>query len=160
MFRLFVNILVALLTFAIGVSMCGLFVTHTSIEDISKDSASYNGRIVEIESYLSLNSRENDGQEWMLGEPFEKPEAWTYLDIKTDTSLLIELRNKLAVNLPERQYNRAKVVVVGRVTDNCLSSTCCFGRSITIDVSSITQTGPVELYSVPYPFNQSRPEIY
>ena len=103
---------------------------------------------MQIESYIQLDSI---GERVLyLGEPFEKPEAWTYLNTEENSINVDYLRNQLKENLSKNHFKRAKVLVKGKVEDNCNKGvTCCFGRSITIKAQEVVQLEPIEDYTLP-----------
>jgi hypothetical protein len=96
---------------------------------------------------------------WSIGEPYNKEEVWTILDLEANSSDLNALHSQLKENLSKQSFKRAKVLVKGIVQDNCtpltsesgeiLSSRCCFGRTITIKAQEITQLEPVEDFTKP-----------
>jgi hypothetical protein len=149
------NIFIALVTFAIGTSIGSDWAPKTTLEEISKDTPYYDGRMVQVESYVAFEAIGIDFSLWTLGEPFEKPEITTVLDmqkVEWTSPTISELRRQLSTNRSAERHNRARVRVIGRVRDNCNPTsgiTCCFGRIVTIDVSSLTRLEEVELYSIP-----------
>ncbi len=151
MLRLARNIVVAIITFWLGVGVVGVWVYRVSLEDISRDVSSYDGKVVAIETYARIARWDEDT--WAFGEQFEKYEVWAYAENENIPGDLTELKRELAVDYTDREYNRVRVLVTGRLHDNCgeLDSTCCFGRSVTLDVRSMTQLGPVERYREPVP---------
>ncbi len=111
---------------------------------------------VEIETYAQLESY--DENSWYIGEPFEKNEVWTNLDLEKNSTNLDALHFQLKENLSERNYKRAKVLVRGTIKDDCktdagngskISFGCCFGKSITIKAQEVIQLAPVENYIRP-----------
>ena len=155
------NVVLALLTFVIGLTFQSFEVPKATLEEISKDTASYDGQLVEVESYIYLTVHDDATVEWMLGEPFEKSEVWVHLSTESNSVDLSQLQRKLTTDYSLNQYNRAKVSVLGRVRDDCLDRTCCFTAGvITIEQPSITQIGPVENYSIPASFiRKPRPTV-
>lgn len=149
--KFLLNLLIPILTFSIGVGIYRTASPNVSIETISEYTFFYDGMNVEIETYIQLEG--SDDNFWYIGEPFEKKEVWTYLDLERNSTNLDALHSQLKENLSERNYKRAKVLVRGTIRDNCKMSDgiarCCFGRSMTIKVQEVIQLGPVEDYARP-----------
>ena len=154
MSRVLLNLTVALLAFILGVASCFFCVTRTTLEEISKNPAFYDGEYVQVESYASFDPEDGDEATWEFGEQFEKSEVFTFLTIKGNSNKINDLREQLTVGRSEEHYRRAMVRVNGIVHDNCLSLTCCFGPTMTIDVQSLTQIDPVETYTIPVQFRR------
>lgn len=145
MSRILVNITVGVLSLCLGiVTAYQPAVSQVSLSDISSDSASYDGVTVDVESFVSY-----DEGVWALGEPFEKPEVIAFLNLDGIKVDINDLRMELSKDRTKREYNRAKVRVIGVLHDNCLDRTCCFGRSVGIDVISLTQLESVQRYELP-----------
>ncbi len=112
---------------------------------------------VQIETFAQLESY--DENSWYLGEPFEKKEVWTILDLEGNSTNLDTLHFQLKENLSKQHFKRAKVLVKGTVKDNCIPevskgggvtlSGCCYGRSMTIKAQEVIQLEPVEDYNLP-----------
>jgi hypothetical protein len=150
-------ILIFILSFAIGVGIYRISSPTVSIETISNHTFFYNGMSVHLETYAQLESY--DENLWYLGEPFEKKEVWTNLDLEQNSSDLTALHSQLKENLSKQHFKRAKVLVKGIVKDNCIPEVskgggvtlggCCFGRSITIKAQEVIQLEPVKDYALP-----------
>jgi hypothetical protein len=140
-----------ILTFAIGVGIYRISVPNVSLETISEHTVFYDGMNVEIETYVQLTHF--DENEWYLGEPFEKKQIFTWLKIGTSNPKIDKLHNELKEGLSETYFKRAKVLVKGKIKDNCKSNeltiTCCFGKSLTITAQEVNQLAPIENYTIP-----------
>jgi hypothetical protein len=146
--KFLLNLLIPILTFIIGVGIYRISTPNVSIETLTKYTAFYDGMNVQIETFAQVEPI--DGKVLYLGEPFEKLEAWTYLHTEGNSLNLDNLHNQLKENLSQKHFKRAKVLVIGRVEDNCnKGTTCCFGKSITIQAQEVTQLEPVEEYDLP-----------
>lgn len=111
---------------------------------------------MEIETYIQLKGY--DENDWYIGEPFEKKESMTSLNLEKNSTNLDALHSQLKENHSEKNYKRAKVLVRGTVKDDCkidrsesgtLSFGCCFGKSITLQATEVIQLSPVEDYTRP-----------
>jgi hypothetical protein len=154
--KFLLNLLIPILTFVIGVGIYRISSPNVSLAAISEYTFFYNGMNVQIETYAQLESY--DGNSWYIGEPFEKQEVSTYLDLENNLTNLDTLHSQLKENLSEQKFKRVKVLVKGTVKDNCnqqgktggsISFGCCFGRSITIKAQEVIQLEPVEDYISP-----------
>jgi hypothetical protein len=147
--------MVAILAFLVGVGSAGL-AHKTSLEEITKDIKSYDGQSVELVTYLQLNPLgqiEPVNDYWILGERFEKPEAFTILDIETNSIKLGSLADELRVDYSRNNFRRVKVLVRGQVVNDCIKhELCCFTQQITITANQIEPLGQPEYYSVPDEF--------
>jgi hypothetical protein len=149
------NLLIPILTFAFGVGVYRVSSPKVSLEKVSNYTFFYDGMNVEIETYAQLTTYDKDN--WYIGEPYEKKEIFTDLDLENNSASLDILHSQLKENLSEQKYKRAKVLVKGTVKDNCKTDAsggkivfgCCFGRSITIKARDIIQLEPVEDYIKP-----------
>ena len=150
--KFLLSFIIPILTFGFGVYIYRISTPNVSLETISNYTQFYDGMNVEIETYAQLLFF--DENDWSIGEMFEKPEAATYLNLENNPTNLANLQNQLKENLTENHYKRAKVLVRGKVKDNCGGlnfgkATCCFGRSITIQANEVIQLAPVEDYTRP-----------
>lgn len=154
--KFLLNLLFPILTFALGVGIYRVSSPAVSIQTITNYTSFYDGMNVEIETYVQLESY--DENIWYIGEPFEKMEVRTSLDLEENSTNLDNLRIQLKENLAKQSYKRAKVLVRGTVKDDCkvdrsesgtLSFGCCFGKSITIKAREVIQLSPVEDYTRP-----------
>ncbi len=141
-------IILSILTFAFGVFIYRISSPNVSMVTLTNYTAFYDGKEIETETYIQVESL--NGKYFYLGEPFEKPEAWVYLNTEGTNINLDSLKKQLIVNLSNRHFYRAKVFVKGTVRDNCnKGTTCCFGRTITILAQEVKQLAPVEEYTRP-----------
>lgn len=153
--------LISILTFLIGVGIYSFSVTNfapivtnyeqptVSLETISGDTEFYDGQDIVIKTYIQLTYF--DENSFYLGE-IEKKHVMTHLNIDNVNLDIDSLHKKLKVNLSENNYNRALVLVKGKVQDNCNIEgiiSCCFGKTITIKAQEIKQLAPVEYYKRP-----------
>lgn len=147
MLGLFRNLLIATLAFAIGLAAANAFVTPTTLEEISRNISSYEGKRVVVETYAQFENVLG----WTIGEPFEKYERTTFIEFDSDR--LNHLRQDLAHDLPAQSYYRVRVRATGTVEDNCNDGiiTCCFGESMTLKDGSLSVIGDVESYTRPEP---------
>ena len=150
------NLLIQILTFTIGVGIYRTVSPNISIATISEYTFFYDGMDVEIETYVQLKGY--DKNDWYIGEPFEKKEVLTSLNLEQNSTDLDALHFQLKENLSEENYKRAKVLVRGTVKDDCkidrsesgtISFGCCFGKSITLQAKEVVQLSPVEDYTRP-----------
>lgn len=151
MFRRVTNLLrgllIAAIAFAIGSIAGSSTYVHTSLEEITQNPSAFDGKLVEVETFAQLELVFDN--EWTLGEPFEKQEVFTFLQLSATPR---SLRERLAADITENEYNRVRVIARGRLRDNCPTdwgSTCCFGTSITLQEAQITPIAPVERYTRP-----------
>jgi hypothetical protein len=154
--KFLLNLLIPVLTFAIGVEIYKISSSNLSIQAISDYTSFYDGMNVQIETYAQLASY--DEREWYLGEPFEKKELFTYLDLENNSTNLSSLHSQLKENYSKQKFKRVRVLVRGTVKDDCqtnagdgakISFGCCFGRTITIKAQEVIQLEPVEDYTLP-----------
>ncbi len=154
--KFLLNLLIPLLTFAIGVGTYTSVSPNVSIETLAGYTSFYDGRDVEIETYAQLASY--DENIWYIGDYSEKKGVLTYLDLEKNAINLDYLHSQLRENLSEQNFKRVKILVKGKVKDNCrmdrsegskISFGCCFGKSITIQAKEVIQLEPVEDYTRP-----------
>lgn len=153
--KLISGFFVALLTFALGIFIYRVSSPKVSLETISKYTAFYDGMNVTVETYAQLKSY--DDKSWYIGEPSEKMEIWTNLDISNVHINLETLHTQLKEDLNEQSYKRVRVLVKGKVIDSCnhlsdngtITFGCCFGKSIKIVAQEVKQLAPVEVYTRP-----------
>jgi len=154
--KFLLNLLIPLLTFTLGVGIYRIASPNVSIATISGYTFFYDGMNVKIQTYAQLASY--DENEWYLGEPFEKKEVFTHLDLEKNSTNLDTLHSQLKENLSKQNFKRAKVLVRGTIKDNCIPEVsngggitlgCCFGRSITVKAQEVIQLEPVEDYTLP-----------
>lgn len=141
----FLSLMMPILTFFIGVEVFRNATPKISLQTITENTDFYDGMSVEIESYMQAD--EIDGKIWRLGQQFEKPEYWTFLNFDENKSEIDSLKSKLKEDFSINRYKRAKVVVKGVITDNCKKRLCCFGKSLNLKVYEIKQIAPVEDFS-------------
>ncbi len=140
--------IIPIITFCLGVFVYRNSTPKVSIETITKHTIFFDGMNVQIETYAQLEFI--DEKVMYLGEPFEKYEAWTYLNDEETSINLGYLRNQLKENLSKKRFKRVKVLVKGKIQNNCnKGATCCFGESITIKAQEVTQLEPVKDYALP-----------
>lgn len=137
--------LFAIVTFAIGISLAHRPVTVTSLEEISTNIEEYDGRVVEVETYLQFDELFG----WRIGEPFEKAERMTFLEFTEQTILQSDLQGELSQDWSVDQFRRVKVRARGILDDNCDGeiARCCFGQSMSLKNASISVIDPVVTYS-------------
>ena len=154
--KFLLNLLIPVLTFALGIGVYRIALPTVSIETISDYTFFYNGRDVQIETYVKLRSP--DGNVWYLGEPFSKNEAVVFLDLENNSTYLGALHSQLKEDLSDRNFKFAKVLIRGTVEDNCspgapdnkFTDVCCYNfRLITIKAQEVIQLEPVETYTLP-----------
>jgi hypothetical protein len=154
--KFILNLLMPILTFALGVGIYRISSPTVSIETITEYTFFYDGMNVQIETYVQLEHF--DENNWYIGEPFEKKEVWTNLDLENNSTDVTDLHSQLKENLSKEQFKRAKVLVKGVVKDDSklepsksgtISFGCCFGKSITIKAQEVTQLEPVGDYIRP-----------
>lgn len=151
--RFLLSFIIPILTFCAGVYIYRISSPNVSLETVSKYTYFYDGINVEIETYAQLENF--DGNSWTIGEPFEKYEAVTFLNLENNSTNLENLKSQLKENLTINFYKRAKVLVKGEVKDNCNVrgfANCCFGKTMTIKAREVIQLAPVEDYSRPEEF--------
>lgn len=149
--KFLLNLLIPILTFIVGVGIYRISTPNVSVVTLTNYTAFYEGMNVEVETYAQLQPF--DSKLLYLGEPFEKPEVWTYVNTEENSLNIDNLRNQLKENLTNNHFKRAKVRVIGTVEDNCNKGiTCCFGKSITIKAQEVTQLEPVKDYDLPEQF--------
>jgi hypothetical protein len=140
--------IIPIITFCIGVFIYRNSVPKVSIETLTKHTNFYDGMNVQIETYAQLEFI--DENVLYIGEPFEKYEAWTYLQTENSSINIDNLRNQLKESLTKKHFKRVKVLVKGMVQNNCnKGATCCFGESITIKAQEVIQLEPIEDYDLP-----------
>lgn len=145
------HLIVAVLTFAIGLlTVPSAGFTPTTLVEISSNVKAFDGKLVEVETYAQLDQVFD--REWTAGEPFEKPEIFTFLKLSSEP---LQLREQLTLNLSDSEYYRVKVLIRGRVRDNCREddgiTKCCFGISMALEDATLHQTGEVERFIRPVP---------
>lgn len=148
--KFLISFFIPILTFFAGVCVYRLSTPKISLETISKYTSFYDEMQVEIETYAQLENF--DENLWSIGEPFEKYEAMTFLNLENNSTNLENLKFQLKENLTINSYKRAKVLVRGEVKDNCNRrgiSACCFGKTMTIKAREVIQLAPVEDYTRP-----------
>lgn len=143
----FLSLMMPILTFFIGVEVFRNATPKVSLETVTENADFYDGMSVEIESYMQ--AEELDANLWRLGQQFEKPEYWTFLNFDENKSEIDSLKSELRENFSIDRYKRAKVVVKGVITDNCENITCCAGKVLRLKVYEIRQIAPVEVFSRP-----------
>lgn len=154
--RFLLSFIVPILTFCVGVYIYRISSPNVSLETVSKYTYFYNGMNVEIESYLQAVSYDDDDT-LFLGD-FSNPTGTATYIHPSDTQLdLSHLKNELNENFSDQKFKRVKVLVRGKVKDNCniisdngaISFGCCFGKTMTIKAREVIQLAPVEDYSLP-----------
>lgn len=148
--KFLLSFIIPILTFCAGVYIYRISTPKVSLETVSKYTTFYDEMNVEIETYAQLENAEENL--WSIGEPFEKYEAWTFLNLENNTTYLENLSSQLRENFSKNNYKRVKVLVKGTVNDNCNRrgiSACCFGKTMTIKAREVVQLAPVEDYSRP-----------
>lgn len=143
----FLSLMIPILTFFIGVEVYRNVTPQVSLETITENTAFYDGMNVEIESYMQADEMDEDF--WRLGQQFEKPEYWTFLNFDENISEIDALKSELKENFSTDRYKRVKVIVKGVITDNCKNTTCCAGKVLKLKVYEIKQIAPVEDFSRP-----------
>lgn len=153
------KLLLFFLTFSVGFSVyryCDPYL-KVSLEEISRNSEVYDGKYVEIVSYIRVESHliSRDeavpAEELIVGDDFENYEYPTILNLEKNSINLDSLRSELSENYTLYKFKRMKVRVSGKITDNCRKGgvTCCFGHSMTLVLDKIKQIEPIEDYSLP-----------
>src|SRR5262245_46451125 len=107
-------LIISISTFSLGVFSSRVFSSResyplVSLEEISRNSEYYDGKTVEIVTYAHLF--EIDDKTLVIGEPYEKPESFTYLDLKENSLNLYFLQKQLSENFSLNHYKRVKVKV-------------------------------------------------
>lgn len=147
------------LTFSVGFSVyryCDPYL-KVSLEEISKNAKDYEGKQVELITYLRTNNLDTFDDSLALGEQYERPEVWAILNVKTNSINLDSLRSQLNENHHYYDYKRVKVLVRGTLIYNCNKGvTCCGGESVTIIADKVEQLGNIEDYSVAEKYRSSR----
>jgi hypothetical protein len=151
-----VALFVFLITFCIGITNYKISTPELTLETISTNSAFYDGKEVEFISYIQISPdfiskyEVQASKDLNVGEVFEKLEARTNLDIKTNSINLDNLLLELSENYSINRHKRAKVRVRGIIIDNCNKGvTCCFGKTMNLIVAKIEQLAPAEDYTLP-----------
>lgn len=144
--RLLTPLFVGFLTFSLGIVVSYPFAIPTTLEAISRDIGSYEGKVVEVETYAQVD----DLVEWTAGEPFEKFERMTFIKFSQENSELLLLRQSLSSNYRDVDHLRVKVRVRGLVEDNCNDGIpCCFGETMTLKNATLSVIGTIETHSRP-----------
>ena len=142
------SFIIPIITFSLGVFIYRNSTPKVSIEALTNQTNFYDGMNMQIKTYAQLEL--TDEKVLYLGEPFEKYEAWTYINIKDSTINIENLRNQLKVGLSKKHFKRAKVLVEAVVQNNCFKGTrCCSGESITINAQEVRQLEPIKNYILP-----------
>jgi hypothetical protein len=154
--KIFGALFVFLITFFIGTTDYRISTPELTLETISNNSEFYDGKAVEFVSYIQIRPdfiskyEVQPSEDLYVGEVFEKLEATTNLDIKTNSINLDNLFLELSENYSINKYKRAKVRVRGIIVDNCNKGvSCCFGKTMNLTVSEIEQLEPAEDYTLP-----------
>lgn len=141
-------LLVAVMTFTIGVVVAKSGVTNTTLEEITINISHFEGRWVQVETYAQID--EDFG--WTVGQPFEKSERVTFVKFRHQATELDAIRNQMVSSTSSDIYPRVKVLVLGLVEDNCSGGIpCCFGETMTLEQASIKVLEQPEMYSRPKP---------
>ena len=149
--KLLFFLLISISTFFIGLFSVSESYPIVSLADVTEDSEYYDGKTVEIITFARIYDLED--KKIIIGEPYEKPEAFTSLDLKENSINLDFLKNQLSENFSLNNYKRVKVRVIGKVYDNCnKGGTCCVGKTLKIITKSVTRTGQIEDYTIPFKF--------
>jgi hypothetical protein len=139
--------LIFVIAFTIGSAAAPPTYVRTTLEDITANPSGFHETLVEVETFAQWDLV---FESWTIGEPFEKEQVLTFLDLSTDSQ---PLRGQLVDGITEDEYPRVKVIARGRVRDNCAAEsgiiTCCFGRSITLLEAEIRPIGSIERYKRP-----------
>lgn len=148
MARVLKYFLVAFTTFVIGTILSYERATPTTLEEISRHIDQFEGRLVEVETF----AQNEEVVGWTIGEPFDKYERMTFIELRNSSSDLDALGNRLASQSSLETYPRIKVRVRGWVEDNCNNGIpCCFGETMTLKQASVMVLSPPEMYSRPKP---------
>jgi hypothetical protein len=149
--RLLLFLIISISTFFLGLFSARESYHPVSLEEITQNIDYYEGKSVEIVTYASLFDIEE--KNLTIGEPYEKKEALTFLDLPPNSIDADGLRNRLAENFSFNRHKRVKVIVTGQVSNNCNKGiTCCFGKSLAIITKDIKPIGQIEDYTVPTQF--------
>lgn len=148
--KFLLNLLIPILTFALGIGIYRNAVPNVSLETISESMFFYDGLDVEIESYAQLWSV--DDNELFLRDYNNRNELVTHLEFTEGQEVPKNLLNQLKENYTERNFKRVKVLVAGKIKDDCnpvkengkISFGCCFGKSMSIKVNKITLLSSIE----------------
>jgi hypothetical protein len=140
------NIVVTLLAFLVGVLATGGVTTLTTLEVVSREIEQFEGRRVTVETYATYDNISG----WAVGEPFEKPERYTSLELEEYNVAYEKLADTLAPRPNDKSYFRVKVIVTGLVEDNCNDGvTCCFGETMTLRNAKFRVLTDPEIYTIP-----------
>ena len=149
--KFLLNLLIPVLTFAVGVGIYRFSIPAASLQNIANYTAFYDGVDVQIETYAQL--ADSDQNYFYLGDFDEKTKALFLLNTEKSSINLASLHNELIGNFSDKHFKRVKVLVIGKVQDNCktdgLTFGCCFGRTITIKAQEVKQLEPIEDYTMP-----------
>lgn len=150
-------LIISISTFCFGVLTAPNSYKQVSLEEITQNIKYYDGKRVEIITYAQIFRV--DEESIIIGEPFEKNEIITFLDLEENSINYPALQKQLTENFSIHKYKRVKVKVTGKVYNNCNKGfTCCFGKSLKIITESIEQIGQIEDYTVPLEFQLNKPE--
>ncbi len=148
--KFLLNLLIPIVTFAFGIGIYRNSTPNVSLETISENTFFYDGLNVEIESYAQLWNADDD--ELFLKDYNNKTELLTHLKFSENQVLPSNLTQKLREDYTENKFKRIKVLVSGKIKDDCnpirengtISFGCCFGKSMFIKVDKITTLAPIE----------------
>ncbi len=149
-------LIISISTFCFGVLTAPNSYKQVSLEEITQNCKYYDGKRVEIITYAQIFRV--DEESIIIGEPFEKNEIITFLDLEENSINLAALQKQLTEDYSINKFKRVKVRVIGKVFNNCKEVTCCFGKSFKIIAESIEQIGQIEDYTVPLPFQLNKSE--
>lgn len=145
------NLIIPILTFVVGVGIYRFSIPNSSLNNIANYTTLYDGVDVQIETYAQLADTESEY--YYLGDFDTKTKALFLLDTEKSSTNLASLHNELAGNFSDKHFKRVKVLIIGKVQDNCksdgLTFDCCFGRTITIKAQEVKQLEPIEDYTMP-----------
>lgn len=139
-----IGFLVTAMAFVTGVVAVRSIIERTTLENISANTSSYDGKWVEFETYAQAYSLPDMGV--YLGQPFEKREVTVVVESDKD---LTKLGARLRKNSTEEEFNRVRVTARGVIQDDCAYLTCCFGQHVTLLHAEITPIGTIERYRLP-----------
>jgi hypothetical protein len=146
MIRFIECLLLAIMTFTIGVRFADSWVTYTTLEEITANISDFEGHWVDVETYAQVD----EAFGWTLGESFEKSERLTFIELRDQSTGLDSLHDPMVSRTSNDVYPRIKVLARGLIEDNCNDGiACCFGETMTLKQASITVLNQPEMYSRP-----------
>jgi hypothetical protein len=124
-----------------------------TVETLSRNSWFFDGMNVKVEAYVLLAPL--DGVVWVVEDESAPTGSVTFLEFDKDFPIDQELKTQLRRIRGTDSYNRVRVRLQGRVTDNCktifseraIAFGSCVGQPISIRVNEMTQLEPAKLFT-------------